>query len=65
MGHAYIEFETEQSADKAIELFNDSLFKGRQIKVIKKRLNVPGKKRHAKNIPKDIMDTHLQEEWEL
>ena len=55
MGHAYVEFEKEESVDKAIELYHDSLFKGRQIKVLKKRLNVPGKKKHAKKFSKGNM----------
>eukprot|EP00298_Acanthocystis_sp_HF-20_P003994 c14342_g1_i1.p1 GENE.c14342_g1_i1~~c14342_g1_i1.p1 ORF type:complete len:195 (-),score=85.18 c14342_g1_i1:66-608(-) len=40
-GFAYIEFAEEASVTKAAEL-NDSLFKGRQIKVNPKRANVPG-----------------------
>ena len=51
-GHAYIEFENEESTDKAIELCNNSMFMGRQLKVIKKRLNLPGKKRIAKRAAK-------------
>ena len=42
---AFIEFENEESVDKAIELMNDSLFKGRQITVMKKRKNIPGRGR--------------------
>eukprot|EP00906_Rhabdomonas_costata_P000088 RCo000121 len=41
MGYAYIEFSKESSVAKALEL-NDSLFRGRQIKVSPKRVNVPG-----------------------
>jgi polyadenylate-binding protein 2 len=40
-GYAYIEFEDKESVPKAIAL-TDSLFKGRQIKVLAKRTNVPG-----------------------
>jgi polyadenylate-binding protein 2 len=43
LGYAYIEFEKEEGVEKAIELMNDSLFKGRQITVNKKRKNLPGK----------------------
>ena len=50
-GHAFIEFETEEATNKAIEL-NESMLKGRQIKVIKKRINVPGKKRIIKKAAK-------------
>ncbi len=42
LGYAYIEFETEGGVEKAIELLNDTLFKGRQITVAKKRKNIPG-----------------------
>ncbi|CAI2379882.1 unnamed protein product [Moneuplotes crassus] len=45
LGYAYIEFETTESVDKAIELMNDTLFKGRQITVLKKRKNLPGRGR--------------------
>ena len=45
LGYAYIEFEKEESVEKSIELLNDSLFKGRQITVMKKRKNLPGKGR--------------------
>eukprot|EP01010_Urceolus_cornutus_P001054 NODE_1569_length_844_cov_292.211321_g1219_i0.p1 GENE.NODE_1569_length_844_cov_292.211321_g1219_i0~~NODE_1569_length_844_cov_292.211321_g1219_i0.p1 ORF type:complete len:223 (-),score=16.03 NODE_1569_length_844_cov_292.211321_g1219_i0:81-749(-) len=41
LGYAYIEFTQEDSAVKALDL-NDSLFKGRQLKVLPKRVNVPG-----------------------
>jgi polyadenylate-binding protein 2 len=40
-GFAYIEFNDKDSIDTAAAL-NDSLFKGRAIKVIAKRFNVPG-----------------------
>ena len=45
LGYAYIEFEDKEGVEKAIELMNDSLFKGRQITVMKKRKNVPGRGR--------------------
>jgi polyadenylate-binding protein 2 len=41
MGYAYIEFAKDSSVSKALEL-NDSLFKGRQLKVLPKRINMPG-----------------------
>ncbi|XP_065065388.1 polyadenylate-binding protein 2-B-like [Rhopilema esculentum] len=40
-GFAYVEFADKESVDNAVAL-NDSLFKGRQIKVSAKRTNVPG-----------------------
>ncbi|KAM5138038.1 embryonic polyadenylate-binding protein 2 isoform 2-T2 [Mantella aurantiaca] len=40
-GYAYIEFEEQRSAEAAIEL-DDSVFRGRSIKVLPKRTNVPG-----------------------
>merc|ERR1712008_497982 len=40
-GFAYIEFENEQSVLNSL-LLNGSLFRGRQLKVIQKRTNVPG-----------------------
>nr|XP_012592605.1 embryonic polyadenylate-binding protein 2 isoform X1 [Microcebus murinus] len=40
-GYAYIEFATERSARAAVEL-DDSVFRGRVIKVLPKRTNVPG-----------------------
>eukprot|EP00301_Raphidiophrys_heterophryoidea_P024758 c8139_g1_i1.p1 GENE.c8139_g1_i1~~c8139_g1_i1.p1 ORF type:complete len:213 (+),score=30.24 c8139_g1_i1:81-641(+) len=39
-GYAYIEFLEVQSVQEAVNL-NDSLFKGRQLKVLPKRQNVP------------------------
>ena len=33
LGYAYIEFEEKESAEKAIELLHESLFKGRQLSV--------------------------------
>ena len=47
LGYCYIEFESQDSVEKAIELMNDSLFKGRQITVMKKRKNVPYKGKAA------------------
>ena len=47
LGYAYVEFENQEGVEKAIELMNDSLFKGRQITVMKKRKNLPGKGRAA------------------
>eukprot|EP00826_Nyctotherus_ovalis_P065198 TRINITY_DN957_c0_g1_i8.p1 TRINITY_DN957_c0_g1~~TRINITY_DN957_c0_g1_i8.p1 ORF type:complete len:102 (+),score=44.38 TRINITY_DN957_c0_g1_i8:29-307(+) len=40
-GYAYIEFEEAEAVDKALKL-SQSLFKGRQIEVSKKRKTVPG-----------------------
>jgi len=40
-GFAYIEFADEQSVQNSL-LLNGSLFRGRQLKVIQKRTNVPG-----------------------
>jgi polyadenylate-binding protein 2 len=40
-GYAYVEFAEENSVTNAIAL-SDSLFKGRLIKVVSKRANVPG-----------------------
>merc|ERR1719480_389468 len=40
-GYAYIEFADEQSVQNSL-LLNGSLFRGRQLKVIQKRTNVPG-----------------------
>merc|ERR1719447_1589151 len=40
-GFAYVEFNEKESVENACQL-NDSLFKGRQIKVSAKRTNVPG-----------------------
>ena len=56
-GYAYIEFKNEDSVEQAIIKFNESLFKGRQLKVTKKRLNVPGKK-IKKAIPKKKFNQH-------
>ncbi|EDO46407.1 predicted protein [Nematostella vectensis] len=40
-GFAYVEFSDKDSVDNAV-LLSDSLFKGRQIKVVLKRTNRPG-----------------------
>lgn len=40
-GFAYIEFKERDSVQNAV-ILNDSLFRGRQLKVIEKRTNVPG-----------------------
>merc|ERR1712032_475962 len=40
-GFAYIEFADEQSVQNSL-LLNGSLFRGRQLKVVQKRTNVPG-----------------------
>uniref|UniRef100_A0A7S1I9S3 RRM domain-containing protein n=1 Tax=Eutreptiella gymnastica TaxID=73025 RepID=A0A7S1I9S3_9EUGL len=40
MGYAYVQFKSEVGASRALEL-NDSLFRGRQLKVSPKRVNVP------------------------
>merc|ERR1719456_2043051 len=40
-GFAYIEFGDEQGVQNSL-LLNDSLFRGRQLKVIQKRTNLPG-----------------------
>jgi len=41
-GFAYLEFEAEESVDKAVQ-FHDTEFKGRKLKVLPKRENQPGK----------------------
>merc|ERR1719247_3679586 len=40
-GFAYIEFSDEATVANA-QLLNDSLFRGRQLKVVAKRTNIPG-----------------------
>merc|ERR1712034_254518 len=40
-GFAYIEFADEQSVQNSL-LLNGSLFRGRQLKVMQKRTNIPG-----------------------
>merc|ERR1719293_392199 len=40
-GYAYIEFEDEQAVENSL-LLNGSLFRGRQLKVVQKRTNIPG-----------------------
>mmetsp|Transcript_52097 Transcript_52097/g.137635 ORF Transcript_52097/g.137635 Transcript_52097/m.137635 type:complete len:184 (-) Transcript_52097:335-886(-) len=50
-GFAYIEFADEQSVQNSL-LLNGSLFRGRQLKVIQKRTNVPGWKGKGKGKPK-------------
>merc|ERR1719188_1835281 len=40
-GFAYIEFADEQSVQNSL-LLNGSLFRGRQLKVVQKRTNIPG-----------------------
>jgi len=42
--YAYIEFADTEAVEKALKL-NESLFKGRQLAVERKRKNVPGKSR--------------------
>uniref|UniRef100_A0A7S1IWM1 RRM domain-containing protein n=1 Tax=Eutreptiella gymnastica TaxID=73025 RepID=A0A7S1IWM1_9EUGL len=42
MGYAYIEFATEHAVAKSVEELNESLFRGRQLKVVPKRVNLPG-----------------------
>uniref|UniRef100_A0A7S3U4T3 RRM domain-containing protein n=1 Tax=Strombidinopsis acuminata TaxID=141414 RepID=A0A7S3U4T3_9SPIT len=49
-GFAYIEFADEQSVQNSL-LLNGSLFRGRQLKVIQKRTNVPGWKGKGKGKP--------------
>jgi len=41
-GFAYVEFGDEQSVANAV-LLNDALFRGRQLQVMQKRTNLPGK----------------------
>merc|ERR1719321_1400039 len=48
-GFAYIEFAEEATVNNA-QLLNDSLFRGRQLKVVSKRTNIPGF--NAKGKPK-------------
>jgi len=43
-GFAYVEFADKDSVGNAV-LLNETLFKGRQLKVISKRTNVPGMNR--------------------
>lgn len=52
-GFAYMEFAEEAAVKNAV-LLNDSLFRGRQLKVIPKRTNLPGyaKGKGKKGIPK-------------
>jgi polyadenylate-binding protein 2 len=40
-GFAYVEFADEQSVQNSL-LLNGSLFRGRQLKVVQKRTNIPG-----------------------
>merc|ERR1719247_752204 len=40
-GFAYVEFSDEATVANA-QLLNDSLFRGRQLKVVAKRTNIPG-----------------------
>ena len=43
-GYAYVEFAEEDSVQNAV-LLNDTMFRGRQIKVTAKRTNIPGMNR--------------------
>jgi polyadenylate-binding protein 2 len=43
-GYAYVEFAEEESVSNAV-LLNDTMFRGRQIRVTAKRTNVPGMNR--------------------
>ena len=43
-GYAYVEFADEDSVQNAV-LLNDTMFRGRQIKVTAKRTNIPGMNR--------------------
>lgn len=43
-GYAYVEFADEESVSNAV-LLNDTMFRGRQIKVTAKRTNIPGMNR--------------------
>lgn len=43
-GYAYVEFADEESVSNAV-LLNDTMFRGRQIKVSAKRTNIPGMNR--------------------
>lgn len=43
-GYAYVEFADEESVSTAV-LLNDTMFRGRQIKVTAKRTNIPGMNR--------------------
>jgi polyadenylate-binding protein 2 len=45
-GYAYLEYEDEESALKAIEGLNGQEFKGRVIGVLEKRTNLPGLRAH-------------------
>ena len=46
-GFAYIEFADKEAVDNAL-LLNDSIFKGRELKVAVKRVNTPGLKGKGK-----------------
>ena len=46
-GYAYVEFAEESAVQNAI-LLNDTMFRGRQIKVIAKRTNLPGLNRRGR-----------------
>lgn len=40
-GYAYIEFKDRESVQNAL-ILNESMFRGRQLKVVEKRTNIPG-----------------------
>jgi len=46
-GYAYIEFADKDAVSNSV-LLNETLFKGRQLKVIAKRTNVPGLNRRGR-----------------
>lgn len=50
LGYAYMKFADVESAKKAIETLNDSLFKGRQITVVPKRKNVPFRGKYNRRV---------------
>lgn len=50
----YVEFESPNGAKNALEM-QDSLFKGRQLTVQAKRINIPGRGRARPNNPMAIL----------
>jgi len=53
-GYAYVEFAGEQGVSNAV-LLNDSLFRGRQLKVLSKRTNIPGMSYKGKGKGKNLI----------
>ncbi len=59
--YAYIEFAETEAVEKAMKL-NDSLFKGRQIRVERKRKNIPGlsRRRNRGFVPRAPMGGRMR-----